>query len=123
MTLPILAYFAIALGTLIALARMILLIGRSMGECPQTGRVARAAATSIATGFLAIGMGGVILIAATIPALDPRTSANQAIVVLFNAGLASLILGLGFTHALRTLRVILQDVRPVVTATSEPVLM
>jgi hypothetical protein len=106
MTLPILAYFAIALGTLIALARMILLIGRSMAECPQTGRVARAAATSIATGFLAIGMGGVILIAATIPALHPQDPTSQAIVVLFNAGLASLILGLGFTHALRVLHAV-----------------
>jgi hypothetical protein len=104
MTLAILAYLAIALGTLAALTRMIILIGRSMGDCPQTGRRAMTAAVSIATGFLAIGMGGVILIAASIPALDPDTLASQAIIVLFNAGLASLILGLGFTHALRVLR-------------------
>jgi hypothetical protein len=119
MTLAITAYFAIALGTLAALARMIMLIGRSIGDCPQTGRRAVMAATSIATGFLAIGMGGVILIAASIPALDPHTPTSQAIVVLFNAGLASLILGLGFTHALRVLRAVVNLPAPV---PMEPVL-
>jgi hypothetical protein len=119
MTLAILAYFAIALGTLVALARMIILIGRSIGDCPQTGRRAITAATSIATGYLAIGMGGVILIAASIPAMNPQDPASQAIVVLFNAGLASLILGLGFTHALRTLRSVISLPAPV---PMEPVL-
>jgi hypothetical protein len=123
MTLAILAYFAVALGTLIALARMILLIGSHMGDCPQTGRTARAAATSIAAGFLAIGMGGVILIAAAIPAVDTNDPVALGVLVLLTAGFASLILGLGFAHALRTLRVIMRDaLRPVVTATTEPVL-
>jgi hypothetical protein len=69
MTLAILAYFAVTLATLIALGRMILQVGRSMGDCPQTGAAARAGSVAITAGFIAIGMGGVILVSAVIPAL------------------------------------------------------
>ncbi len=112
MTLALFAYFAIALGTLIALTRMIVLIGRGMGDCPQTGRMARAASTSIATGYLAIGLGGVVLIAAIIPAFGMDNIAEQSTIVLLTAGFASLILGLGFAHAVRTLRLLVVSAQP-----------
>ncbi len=121
MTLALLAYFAIALGTLVALTRMIVLIGQGMGDCPDTGRMARAAGTSIATGYLAIGLGGVVLIGAVIPALRPGDAPEQSLVVLLTAGFASLILGLGFAHAVRTLRLLVISAQPR-TAIPEPVL-
>jgi hypothetical protein len=121
MTLALLAYFAVALGTLIALTRMIVLIGQGMADCPQTGRMARAASISIATGYLAIGLGGVVLIAAVIPALDGGSLVGRSVIVLLTAGFASLILGLGFAHAVRTLRLLVISVRPA-TAIPEPVL-
>jgi hypothetical protein len=121
MTLALLVYFAVALGTLIALARMIVLIGQGMGDCPQTGRMARAASISIATGYLAIGLGGIVLIAAAIPALHPGDMAEQSVIVLLTAGFASLILGLGFAHAVRTLRLLIISAQPA-TSIPEPVL-
>jgi hypothetical protein len=121
MTLALLAYFAIALGTLIALTRMIVLIGQGMGDCPDTGRMARAASTSIATGYLAIGLGGTVLIAAAIPALDGGDIAARSVIVLLTAGFASLMLGLGFAHAVRTLRLLVLSAAPR-TAIPEPVL-
>lgn len=121
MTLALLAYFAVALGTLIALTRMIVLIGQGMGDCPDTGRVARAASTSIATGYLAIGLGSVVLIAAVIPAIGGGDLAEHSVVVLLTAGFASLMLGLGFAHAVRTLRLLVISVAPR-TSLAEPVL-
>lgn len=96
MTLAIMGYFAISLGMLMALTRMIVLIGRGT-ECAQAG-------TAIATGYMAIGVGGVTLIAVLIPLLTVSTdSIYIGTVTLIAVGLASLTLGLGFTHAVRTL--------------------
>lgn len=117
MTTLILTYFAIALGMLLGLARMILTIGRTLGDCPETGRRARTAAVTIATGFAAIGTGGVILIASALPTINGGTP-----VLLFALGLACLVLGLGFVHAVRQLRDVVQPRRAPVTAVSEPVL-
>lgn len=94
-----LTYFALTTALLLGLAFMILRIGRALGECPQKGRAARAASVTIATGFVAIGMGGVSIIASFLAMGRPETS-----VLLFAVGLASLILGLGFTHAITLLR-------------------
>jgi hypothetical protein len=120
MTLAILGYFTVTLGTLIALGRMILQVGRVMGDCPQTGAAARGAALAIAAGFLAIGFGGVILIAALIPAwanaADPTA---MGVVTLLALGLCCMTLGLGFAHALRNLRALVQAPR---ATPMEPVL-
>lgn len=121
MTLAILGYFVITLGTLIALGRMILQVGRTMGNCPQTGAAAHGAALAIAAGFLAIGMGGVILLAALIPALaNVENAAGIGVITLLAVGICCMTLGLGFAHALRNLRALVQ---PAVPATlPEPVL-
>jgi hypothetical protein len=57
----ILGYFAAALAVLIALALMILAITRALGDCPEKGPRARAAGVTIATGYLALGAGAVML--------------------------------------------------------------
>ena len=120
MTLAILGYFAVTLGTLTALGRMILQVGRVMGDCPQTGAAARGATLAIAAGFLAIGFGGVILIAALIPALaSAGDTAAMGVITLLALGLCCLTLGLGFAHALRNLRAVVQAPR---TTPLEPVL-
>ena len=92
-------YFVFALAFLGALAAMIVKIAKGLGDCPQTGRVARAAGVTIATGYAAIGGGAVALIGSALPVVEGGMPAT-----LFAIGFAALILGLGFTHAVTTLR-------------------
>lgn len=103
MTLFVTFYVLLAFAALIALSMMILKIGTLLGDCPQAARRARAASITIATGFTAIGAGGIILIGAILPiARDIPVAAFLAAL-----GLASLCLGLGFTHAVATLRAVM----------------
>ena len=76
-------YIALGFGALAALATMILRIGTLLGECPQSKRIARAASVTIATGFAAIGAGGLILVGAVLPLLAevPLTGFLAALVV------------------------------------------
>ena len=103
----ILGYTAISLATLGFLSRMILTIGRMIGDCPQSGAAARSAAVTIATGYSAIGAGGVLIIAAALPALHENSTAA----LLAALGLAAICLGLGFTHAVTTLRAVVDTAR------------
>lgn len=98
-------YIALSFGALAALATMILRIGALLGECPNSRATAHAAAVTIATGFAAIGAGGVILIGALLPLLAEAPLAG----FLGALGFASLCLGLGFTQAVGTLRALMQD--------------
>ena len=103
-----LLYIALGFGALAALAVMILRIGSLLGECPQSRAIARTGAVTIATGFSAIGAGGVILIGATLPLL-----ADAPMVGFLTAlGLAALCLGLGFTQAIGTLCAVMYDAKP-----------
>lgn len=61
-----LLYITLGFAGLVALATMILRIGTLLGDCPQSRATARAGAVTIATGFCAIGAGGVILIGAAL---------------------------------------------------------
>lgn len=106
MTILYIAYFIIALAALGILTHMILRIGALMGDCPQTGRTARSAAITIATGFAAIGLGGVVLAAIILPALQ-----TSLVGLLGALGLACLALGLGFTQAVATLRGVVNEAR------------
>lgn len=99
-----LTYITLALAALIALCIMILKIGDLIGDCPQSKTSARAAAVSVATGFAAIGSGGIILIGAVLPMLE-----DAALPAFFlSLGFAALCLGLGFTHAIATLRAVVR---------------
>jgi hypothetical protein len=98
-------YLAIALGMLVALAAMILKIGTLLGQCPEARHAARAAAVTIATGFCAIGAGGVALIGGALPLVQSEPAAG----LLLALGLVALCLGLGFTHAVGTLRAVVSD--------------
>lgn len=101
--IALLAYPILALGALGILTAMILRIGRMLGDCPQSQARAQAAAVTIATGYAAIGLGGVFLgLAAVFVA-----QANPA-VALGILGLVTLCLGLGFGHAIATLRAVTQ---------------
>tara|TARA_R110002095_G_scaffold205319_1_gene188601 strand:- start:181 stop:486 length:306 start_codon:yes stop_codon:yes gene_type:complete len=93
MTLLALLYALLAFGALVALCTMILRIGAMIGTCPDSKDTARAAAVTIATGFAAIGAGGVTLIGALLP-LNPGAPLVSWLLAL---GCASLCLGLGFT--------------------------
>ncbi len=95
-------YFALALALTITLAGMILKVGTLLGECPDSGRAAKAAAVTIATGYTAVGFGGLILIGAGYVAIAPGELAG----LLGALGLASLCLGLGFSNAVVTLRAV-----------------
>ena len=98
-------YIALGFGGLAALAIMILRIGALLGECPQSRATARAGAVTIATGFSAIGAGGVILIGAALALLAQASMAGFLVAL----GFAALCLGLGFTHAISTLRAVMFD--------------
>ncbi|MEP1793023.1 hypothetical protein [Parasphingorhabdus sp.] len=102
-----LLYIALGFGALSVLALMILRIGALLGHCPHSRDTARAAAITIATGFAAIGAGGVILIGATLLLLPDAPLAG----FLGALGFAALCLGLGFTQAIGTLRAVMQDAK------------
>lgn len=93
-------YLPIALSILIVLAVMILRIGTLIGGCPVTRRTAEAASVTIATGFAAIGGGGVALIGVLVIMFQDL----PVMAVLMALGFAGLCLGLGFAHAVGTLR-------------------
>jgi hypothetical protein len=100
-------YIGLGLLMVTAMAVMILKIGRLLGDCPQSGRAARAAAVTIACGYGMIGFGGVALIGSAIPLLD-----IGAIGILPSLGLAALCLGLGFSNAVATLRAVVREAGP-----------
>lgn len=103
--MTLLAFFVVTLATLAGLAAMIFIIAKRLGECPETGRAAQAGGITITTGFLAIG-GGAVLLISTLPVLEPTPG-----MALFATGLACLILGLGFTQAVTTLRAVVVAAR------------
>lgn len=102
MILLALIYILLTFGALVALCIMILRIGAMIGTCRQTGAAARAAAVTIATGFATIGAGGLILIGT----LLPLAISGSLFSLMLALGLAGLCLGLGFTHAIGTLRAV-----------------
>lgn len=103
-------YVTLALGALITLSLMILKIGNLLADCPNNTPATKAVAVTITTGFAAIGTGGVILIGATLPVLVDV----PYLALMLALGLAALCLGLGFSHAVATLRAVLAQ------ANSEP---
>lgn len=105
MLVLLVTYVTLALGALVALSLMILKIGTLLGECPNQNPAAKAAAVAIATGFAAIGAGGVILIGATVPVLADRPYLG----LMLSLGLAALCLGLGFSNAVAVLRTVLAE--------------
>lgn len=100
-------YFAVSFGVLFAMIFMILKIGTMMGSCPISNGAARSASITIATGYAAIGLGGVSLAAIILPALIE----NGAVALFAALGLASLALGLGFSQAMATLRGVVAEVK------------
>lgn len=121
MLISILAFIALSMIALLALTKMILVIGAMQQTCPDNGPAARLVSITVATGYCAIGAGGVLLIAAGLPVL-----AEVPVVGFFvGLGFAILCLGLGFSHAVNTLRLMLpaakmpksnDKVEPVVSA-------
>lgn len=101
-------YFNLGLGAVAALTIMIIRIGALIGECPQAQARAQAVAVTIATGFAAIGAGGVILIGAILPFAVDAPFAG----LMLALGFAALCLGLGFTHAMGSLRANLVQADP-----------
>jgi hypothetical protein len=77
---------------------MIHRIAVEAGKFPERGAVGLAAGVTITTGFVAIG-GGVVLLVAVLPLMVPSLA-----MMVFAMGINCLILGLGFTQAITTLR-------------------
>ncbi|WP_371226325.1 hypothetical protein [Roseovarius sp. 2305UL8-3] len=116
MLLVLATYTLTSLAGLIVLANMILKIGTMLAGCPKRGPVIRSAAVTVATGFSAIGAGGVLLIAGVLPLLG-----NDAALALMAAlGLAAICLGLGFSHAITILRAVAQGGEPASPPRAEP---
>lgn len=102
MLIYVATYIVLTFAALTALCRMILHIATLIGTCPETGGRARATGMTIATGFAAIGAGGLVIFASVMPIYANALPA----VFLLALGFASLCLGLGFTHAIATLRAV-----------------
>jgi len=101
MSLILASFFLVTAIALAGLSYMIFQIGHALSDCPTTGRAARAGSLTIVTGFIAIGTGAVMIMAAGVF----TTFASIGIEAAFAAiGLSLLGLGLGFTHAIATLR-------------------
>ncbi|WP_420862234.1 hypothetical protein [Algirhabdus cladophorae] len=106
MLINFLVYFGPALVILVTLVIMLLRISGDMSDCPQRGKGLRSAGVAIATGYWAIGLGGIILIAAGIAAVD-----FDSLAALFlGLGFACLCLGLGFANAVATLRAVSKEI-------------
>lgn len=103
MLILLLTYVILALGALTTLSLMILKIGTLLADCPNNTPATKAVAVTITTGFAAIGAGGVILIGAALPAFAEM----PYFALMLALGLSALCLGLGFTHAVATLRAVL----------------
>ncbi|MGV6811541.1 MAG: hypothetical protein ACWA47_04800 [Brevirhabdus sp.] len=102
MTFALVLYFPLAIATLLALAVMILKVGQSIATCPDAAPTVHPASLTIVTGFVSMGLGGVALIGAMMVALK-----LPPVLALFAAsGLACLTLGVGFSHAIATLRAV-----------------
>lgn len=100
MTYALLTYFLIGFGLLAILGGSILRIGKIMADCPNAIPGLRPAAITIATGYAAIGGGGVLLAAVLLPLF----AEFPLVGLLVASGLAALCLGLGFTQAIANLR-------------------
>lgn len=113
MLFQIATYLALGLLMVTAMTLMILKISSIIGDCPQSGRAARAAGVTIATGYAMIALGGVGLIGAALPllALGSRglLPAMGSASLLPALGFAAICLGLGFTHAVATLRAVVRE--------------
>lgn len=100
--LPLIAtYFIISFCVLAGLSAMIFMIGKALADCPATGRAARAGALTIVSAFVAIGAGGILLVAGGAITVLPFLSLQGLMLAL---GTAVLCLGLGFTNAVAALR-------------------
>lgn len=95
------AYFLVTAIALAGLSYMIFRIGEALSDCPATGRAAKAGSLTIVTGFVAIGTGAVMIIAAGV---FTALAGINVETVLAAIGVSLLGLGLGFTHAIATLR-------------------
>ncbi len=95
------AYFLVTAISLAGLSYMIFRIGEALSDCPATGRAAKAGSLTIVTGFVAIGTGAVMIIAAGV---FTALAGINVETVLAAIGVSLLGLGLGFTHAIATLR-------------------
>ncbi len=93
-------YLALGLSAVAILTTMILKIGASMRDCPQNGPAAKVVSVTTATGFAAIGTGGVLLTGAALPLAGE--SMNIALPPAI--GFVILCLGLGFLRAMEALR-------------------
>lgn len=99
----LIGYIVAGLATVGILTAMILIIGRMQENCPTTGPAAKLVSMTAASGFASIGAGGVLIISFVIPMMP-----NQPLIALLGAlGLAAICLGLGFTHAVNTMRLVL----------------
>lgn len=107
------AFLTLGFTGLLALAAVLVVIGRAAAACPQIGAAARVGTLVITTGFLALGAGAIAIIGAFLPVLV----AGEVNGLYLALGFLALALGLGFSTAAVRLRDILNAApRPPVPA-------
>lgn len=102
-----LIYLSVSGAGLVALAVILVVIGKVATDCPQIGPAARLGTWVVTTGFVAVGIGVIALIGSALPLL-----ANGALGGLYVAvGCVAIALGSGFYFAAARLRDILAAAR------------
>lgn len=96
---------ALSLAAVGLLSKMIIKIGAMVDHCATTPQQAKTVSVTVATGFIAIGSGGALLISVGVSTLLDVSITG----LMISLGLTSLCLGLGFVHAIATLRAVLQN--------------
>ena len=107
MLITLATFLGLSLMALITMVIMILKIADMIGPCPVTSASPRVVAAPIAASYGAIGLGGILILAAMLPVADDLIQL-AAIAAL---GLVAVCLGLGFTQAVTALKAILHEQR------------
>lgn len=102
-----LIYLAISGAGLVALAAVLVVIGKVAADCPEIGGAARLGTWVVTTGFVAIGFGVFSLIGAGLPVLLQGRLEG----LYFAIGCVAIVLGTGFYVAAWRLRDILAAAR------------
>ncbi len=107
MLITLATFLGLSVLALVIMVMMILKIADMIGPCPVTAASPRVVAAPIAASYGAIGLGGILILAAMLPVADDLIQL-AAIAAL---GLVAVCLGLGFTQAVTALKAILQEQR------------
>lgn len=103
-------------AAVLALSVLLFALGRAAQNCPEAGPPIRAASLGVAATFTPVGLGLVLLIAASAQRLLETDPLNAGLTIV---GLSMIVGGVGFAIAAATLRDTAMNINRQVKQTSE----